>query len=159
MSDYFEDLDIGARVDLGDHTFTRDEIVDFARRYDPQPFHLDEGAAAASPFGRLAASGWHTAAVWMKLYVDHRNRVIEATRARGERPPSPGPSPGFRDLKWLKPVYAGDTISFVSEVIDKRVTLSPGWGLIFHRNTGTNQHGDTVFSFDGSVLWERRPQG
>lgn len=157
MSEFLEDLVIGTRLDLGSHTFTTEDIVAFAQRYDPQPFHLDEAAAAQSHFGSLAASGWHTAAVWMKLYVAHRQATMRAYEARGETPSRPGPSPGFRQLKWKKPVHVGDTISYVSELTGKRLTSTPGWGLIFHHNTGTNQHGDVVFEFDGSVFWERRP--
>ena len=156
MSDFFEDLVIGTRLDLGTHTFTQDEIVAFAERYDPQPFHLDDAAAALSHFGRLAASGWHTAAVWMKLYVAYRQATMAALLSRGETPSRPGPSPGFRQMKWKKPVHVGDTIRYASELVGKRVTSTPGWGLIFHHNTGTNQDGDLVFEFDGSVFWEKR---
>lgn len=147
---------IGTRIDLGAFTFTREEIVDFARVYDPQPFHLDDAAAALTQFGRLAASGWHTAVVWMKLYVAHRQATMAALAARGERPSRPGPSPGFQNLKWRKPVLVGDTIRYASTLVDKRVTSKPEWGLVFHHNTGTNQTGETVVAFDGAVFWERR---
>ena len=156
MSDFFEDLVIGTRLDLGTYTFTEEDIISFAKRFDPQPFHLDDAAAALSHFGRLAASGWHTAAVWMKLYVSHRQATMAALLSRGETPSRPGPSPGFRQMKWKKPVHVGDTIRYASELVGKRVTSTPGWGLIFHHNTGTNQDGEVVFEFDGSVFWERR---
>jgi acyl dehydratase len=156
LSDFYEDLVVGTTLDLGSHHFTRDEVVNFARRYDPQSFHLDEAAAARGPFGRLAASGWHTAAIWMKLYVAHRQATMAALIARGTRASRPGPSPGFRDLKWKRPVYVGDTISYRSELTGKRPAPTPGWGLIFHHNTGTNQDGLLVFEFFGTVFWERR---
>jgi acyl dehydratase len=154
---YFEDLQIGVRMELGSHTFTADEIKAFAARHDPQPFHLDEAAAAASHFGRLCASGWQTAAMWMRLMVDHLRRGDEARRARGEPVAELGPSPGFRDLRWFKPVYPGDTISYASEVTETRPLNSrPGWGLMRIRNTGTNQHGELVISFVSTAFVERR---
>ena len=159
MSDFFEDLVLGTRLDLGAHTFTTDEIVGFARRYDPQPFHLDDAAAAQSHFGRLAASGWHTVAVWMKLYVASRQATMAALAARGETPSRPGASPGFERLRWRKPVHAGDTIRYASTLTAKRAAARAGWGLVFHHNIGTNQDGETVFEFDGSVFWERRGAG
>ena len=156
MTDFFEDLVVGTRLDLGSHTFTADEIVDFAQRYDPQPFHIDADAAAESQFGRLAASGWHTVAVWMKLYVTSRQATMAALAARGEAPSRPGPSPGFRSLKWRRPVHPGDTISYASTLTAKHASSTAGWGLVFHHNSGTNQDGHTVCEFDGSVFWECR---
>jgi acyl dehydratase len=155
---YFEDLEIGARNEIGSHRFTAEEIKAFAERYDPQPFHLDEDAAARSHFGGLVASGWHTAAMWMRLAVDRRKRDAEAARARGEPVAALGPSPGFRELKWLLPVRAGDTITYATEVVDKRVSASrPGWGLMYVLNTGTNQDGKLVLSFLSTAFVERRP--
>ncbi len=154
---FFEDLAPGQTRDLGGYTFEADEIIRFAKQFDPQVFHVDPEAAKRSHFGGLCASGWHTAAVWMKLMVDFRRRAREATLARGERPRELGPSPGFKELRWLKPVYAGDTISFASTFVEKRPSASrPGWGLAFHRNTGDNQHGERVFEFTGAAFWERR---
>jgi acyl dehydratase len=155
---FFEDLQIGARSEIGSHRFTVEEIKAFAERYDPQPFHLDEAAAARSHFGGLVASGWHTAATWMRLAVERRKRDAEAARARGEPVAVLGPSPGFRDLKWLLPVYAGDTITYATEVVDKRVSARrPGWGLMHVLNTGTNQDGKLVLSFLSTAFIERRP--
>ncbi|MCR4520126.1 MULTISPECIES: MaoC family dehydratase [Bosea] len=152
---FFEELSIGDSHELGSFVFTPEEIVAFARSFDPQPFHMDEAAARNSSFGRLAASGWHTAAVWMACMVQHRRRQLAAA---SDRPARLGPSPGFRNLRWTKPVFAGDRITYRSEVIDKRESASrPQWGLFFHRNTGTNQHGEEVFSFDGCVFVERKP--
>ena len=154
---FFEDIRVGEITNLGRHTFTADDIKAFAARFDPQPFHLDE-AAARSHFSRLCASGWHTACVWMRLMVNYRRREGEELRSRGEPAAQLGPSPGFRDLKWPKTVYAGDTISFVSEIAEKRASQSrPGWGLVFARNSGTNQKGEEVMSFIGSGFVERRP--
>jgi acyl dehydratase len=94
----------------------------------------------------------------MKLLAAQRDRVRTATLARGERPARLGSSPGFTNLKWLKPVYAGDTISYRSTITGKRVSASrPGWGIAAHHNEGFNQHGEPVMSFDGAVFWERRP--
>lgn len=155
---FFEDIRVGETALFGRHTFTAAEIKTFAAQFDPQPFHLDEAAAARSHFGALVASGWHTVAVWMRLAMLYRRAEDAARRARGEPVAELGPSPGFRDLKWLKPVYAGDTIAYATEVVETRPSKSrPGWGLAFSRNTGTNQAGDLVMSFIGSAFVERRP--
>jgi acyl dehydratase len=154
---YFEDLIIGETEELGSYTFLSDDIIGFAKQYDPQPFHVDAEAAKSSLFGALCASGWHTASVWMKHMVGHRDRIRAYALAHGQRPARLGPSPGFSNLKWLKPVYAGDTITYRTTVTAKRPSASrPEWGLVFHHNTGTNQHGEEVFAFDGMVFWERR---
>ena len=154
---FFEDTRVGERTELGSHTFTAEEIKAFARRFDPQRFHVDEAAAAASHFGALCASGWHTTAVYMRHFVETEQREAEQLRAHGETPARDGPSPGIRDLRWLKPVYAGDTISFAREVQELRETAGrPGWGLMVALNTGTNQNGDLVLSFVGAKFAERR---
>jgi acyl dehydratase len=154
---FFEDIRIGERSEIGRHTFTAEEIKRFAARYDPQPFHLDEAAAAHSHFGALCASGWHTAAICMRLLVARKDRIVAELAARGEPIATWGPSPGFRELKWVKPVYVGDTITYATEQIEKRESRSrPDWGLLFSRNTGTNQRGELVYSFIGSAFIERR---
>ena len=156
---YFEDIQVGETFELGHHTFTADEIKAFAHRFDPQPFHVDEDAAAQSHFGALAASGWHTASAWMRLMVEYRRRMAEAARARGEPVAGVGPALGFRDMKWLKPVYADDTIEYMSEVVALRPSGSrPTQGLMTIRATGVNQHGVLVFSFVSTTLVERRAQ-
>jgi len=156
---YFEDIRVGDSVEVGRHTFTADDIKTFAQRFDPQLFHVDEAAAERSHFGALCASGWHTAVVWMRLMVDRRRRDIEAARGRGEPVVTMGPALGFRDLKWLKPVYVGDTIAYKSEVIETRVSNGrPGVGLMSIRSTGVNQHGDMVISFVSTTFVERRPE-
>jgi acyl dehydratase len=157
---YFEDLRVGTRTGVGSHTFTADEIKAFAREYDPQPFHLDEAAAARTPFGALIASGWHTAAVSLRLNVEDRQRRQAELRRRGEPVARTGPSPGLRDLKWLKPVHVGDTITFAHEIVELRTLANRGdVGLRVSRNTGTNQHGELVYSVLGSTFIERREKG
>jgi acyl dehydratase len=157
---FFDDIRVGDREELGRHTFSADEIKSFAARFDPQPFHLDEAAAARTHFGRLCASGWHTASMCMRCLVDCRKAEDAARRARGETVAKVGASPGFRDLKWLKPVFAGDTIIYESEVLALRPSQSrPEWGLLTARNTGTNQRGEMVLSFESAAFIERRPRG
>jgi acyl dehydratase len=154
---YFEDLRVGARIDLGSHTFTAEEIKAFAREFDPQPFHLDEEAAARSHFGALCASGWHTAAVCLRHVVADRHRHQAELRRRGEPIAKTGPSPGLRDLRWPKPVYVGDTISFATEIVELRdVAKRSEVGLRVARNTGTNQRGELVYSVLSSTYIERR---
>jgi acyl dehydratase len=154
---YFEDIQVGDIYAVGSHTFTAAEIKAFAQRFDPQTFHLDEAAAERSHFGGLVASGWHTAVAWMRLMVAFRRRMADAMRTRGEPVAAIGPALGFRDLKWLKAVYVGDTIEYKTEVIDKRVSGSrPGSGLVSYRSTGVNQNGELVLSFESTTFLERR---
>ena len=157
---FFEDIAVGERFELGRHTFDADGIKAFARRFDPQPFHLDEAAAARSHFGALCASGWHTAAVWMRLMVDTQRREDEARRAARRAGRDARAVAGFKELKWLKPVYVGDTISYATEVVETRPSNSrPGWGLITIRNSGMNQKGEPVISFVSVAFVERRNKG
>ena len=154
---YFEDIRVGDVFEYGRHTFTADSIKAFATRFDPQPFHVDEAAAQRSHFGGLVASGWHTAVAWMRLMVDFRRREDEAARARGEPVAGIGPALGFRDLKWPKPVYAGDTIEYRSEVIEMRLSDSrPHAGLMTFRSTGVNQNGEMVLSLISTTFVARR---
>ena len=159
---FFDDIEIGAVSEFGSHTFTAEAIKRFARAYDSQPFHLDEEAAAASLFGALTASGWHTMAVMMKLIA----------AAGGPLPaggPSPagesdstdsarlGPSPGFDDLRWLRPVFAGDTLTYRATVTDKRESRSrPGWGVVSSRFETHNAAGEKVMDVTVHDLVERR---
>jgi acyl dehydratase len=155
-SNYFEDRQIGEIYSLGSHTFSRDEIMEFAARFDPQPFHLDDEAASRSLFGRLSASGWHTTAIWIRQFVRYRQDIERDMRARGLVPAQYGPSPGFRNLRWLKPVYPGDTIEFRGRVDTKLDWRSrPDRGLIETENQGRNQHGDLVFALRGRILAEK----
>lgn len=153
MSTAFERIPVGETRTLGSHLFTGDEIKRFASQWDPQLFHLDEEVARASSFGALAASGWHTASVMMRLLVAAFGREAEAAVARGEAPVRYGPSPGFDDLKWLRPVYAGDTITYEAKVIATRASKSrPGWGIVTSEVTGTNQKGEAAFAVTTQVF-------
>lgn len=150
---YFDDLEIGRSVELGRHRFEAEDIKRFAAQYDPQLFHLDEEAAAASLLGGLCASGWHTAAVAMRLGVDHRMAEANERRMKGMSEPKLGPSPGFKNLRWLKPVYASQTIRFTQTVTAKRKSASrPGWGLVEATTTGFNEKDEPVFSYEGTVF-------
>ena len=154
---WFEDFEIGARMELGSHTFAEEEIIRFAKKYDPQSFHIDPEAAKHGPFGGLVASGWHTAAIWMKMIVQSRLNMEEPVDETGETPPPGGPSPGFLDMKWPTPVRPGDTISFSSTTIEKVDMRSrPEWGILRGHNLGVNQNGETVLSFTGQGLFQRR---
>jgi acyl dehydratase len=154
---FFEDMVVGESVVVGRHTFTADDIKAFARRFDPQPFHTDDAAAAASHFGALCASGWQTAIVWMRLMVDRRRAQAEMARARGERVAQVGPALGLRELKWLKPVYVGDTVEYRIEVVETRVSQSrAGFGLVTILTTGSNQKAEDVISFLSTTFVERR---
>jgi acyl dehydratase len=157
---FFEDIEIGARRELGSFTFTAESIKKFAAQFDPQPFHLDEEAGRRSLFGGLAASGWHVGSVCMKLLVADGQRQMKEAAARGEEIAIWGPSPGFRELRWIKPVLAGDSISFSSVVETKRTSdKRPQWGILQARNTGTNQHGELVYSFLATAFVPRRNPG
>ncbi len=144
-------------AELASHTFGKDEIIAFAREYDPQPFHLDEAAGKASLFGGLSASGWHTAAIFIRGVVAARKEANDAARARGERIAVYGPSPGFRNLFWTKPVFVGDTISFRSRLSEKVDLKSrPDRGLLMSEVQGRNQKGEIVFGITSQILAERR---
>jgi acyl dehydratase len=157
---FFEDIEIGARRELGSFSFTADDIKKFAAQFDPQPFHLDEEAGRKSLFGGLAASGWHVGSVCMKLLVADGQRQMKEAAARGEKIVLWGPSPGFRELRWIRPVLAGDTISFASVVEAKRTSSSrPEWGILQARNIGTNQDGEQVYSLLATAFVPRRNPG
>ena len=157
---FFEDMQVGQRREVGSFTFSTDGIKTFAAQFDPQPFHLDETAGRNSLFGGLAASGWHVASVCMKLIVADAQRLARNAAARGETVTVWGPSPGFRELRWIRPVLAGDTISFASEAESRRASDSrPEWGILQFRNTGTNQRGELVYSFLATAFVPRRNAG
>jgi len=154
---FFDDIQVGDVYDYGRHTFTAEAIKAFAVRFDPQAFHLDEDAAARSHFGALCASGWHTALVWMRLMIDYRRRMDDAMRARGEPVAGVGPALGFRELKWPRPVYVGDTVDYKSEVLELRLSNSrPRSGLMTFRSTGVNQNGEPVLSLVSTTFVARR---
>lgn len=154
---FFEDMAIGQRREVGSFTFTADAIRTFAEQFDPQRFHLDEEAGRNSLFGGLAASGWHVGSVCMKLMVADGQRLAREAAARGEPVAVWGPSPGFRELRWIKPVLAGDTVSFASETESLRTSEKrPQWGILQARNTGTNQRGEQVYSMLATAFVPRR---
>ena len=133
---YFEDFEAGQVVELGTRTVTEDDIVAFASQWDPQPFHVDPIAARASAFGGLIASGWHTGAMWMRLYVDS---VLGGVASMG--------SPGIEELRWLAPVRPGDTLRGRLTVLETRPSeRHPGRGTIRIRGEMVNQDGVTVMS-------------
>lgn len=145
---YFEDIEIGARASFGRYAVTRDEVVAFATKFDPQPFHLSDDAAAATHFGRLSASGWHTAAMTMSMVVEN----LTANRQAGLG------SPGIDELKWLKPVYPGDTLRCETEVLEKRQSATrPEMGIFKSRMTVFNQHDVAVMTFVSNGLVATRP--
>ena len=157
MTLFYEEIAIGDECVLGSHTFSAEEIIRFAKKYDPQGYHLSEKAAAETQFGRLCASGWHTASVFMKTLIARTQELEAAAQARGAAIAKRGPSPGFEDLKWLKPVFAGDTITYSNVVTGKTESKSrPGWGIVHAANTGVNHQGEPVFFFKSNVFVERR---
>ena len=145
---YFEDLQVGAETEFGSYHVTREEMLEFARKYDPQPFHLSDEAAAKTHFGRLAASGWHTTAMTMAVLA--RYSVEHEQAGLG--------SPGIDELRWLKPVYAGDTLHVSGKLIEKTPSRSrPDMGSFRTLTTVTNQDGVPVMRFTSIVLIRRRP--
>jgi len=157
MGLFFEEFEAGVSWPLGEHCFTREAMLRFGNAYDPQSFHVDGEAAAKSPYGALIASGWHTAAGWMRCFVDTNTKAREERLSRGEALPAIGPSPGFTNLKWLKPVYAGDVLAFTLVITAMRpLATRPRWGVVEMHTEGLNQKGELAFAFDGKVLVERR---
>ncbi|MFA5969416.1 MAG: MaoC family dehydratase [Sphingomonas sp.] len=147
---YFEDVEVGLKLSFGQYQVTREEVVDFASRYDPQPFHLSDEAAAKTHFGRLSASGWHTSAMMMAMLVENMKDAQQAGLG----------SPGLDELRWLKPVYPGDTLRCESEVLDKRPSGSrPEMGSFRSRTTVFNQHDESVMTVVSIGLIATRPKG
>jgi acyl dehydratase len=145
---YFEDLEVGRGTDFGTYNVTREEVLEFARKYDPQPFHLSDDEAAKTHFGRIAASGWHTAAMVMAVIARH---VVEHNQAGLG-------SPGIDELRWKKPVYPGDTLHVRGQILEKMPSRSrPEMGSFRTRTTVTNQDDETVMTFISIVLIRRRP--
>ena len=145
---YFEDLEVGAETYFGSYDVTREEVLEFARKYDPQPFHLSDEEAAKTHFGRIAASGWHTCAMTMAVIA--RFVVQDEQAGLG--------SPGVDELRWLKPVYPGDTLHVRGEIIETRPSKSrPEIGSFRTRTTVTNQDDVPVMTFVSIVLMRRRP--
>ena len=149
MTYAYEDFAVGNSVQLGSHTFLREEIVEFAGRYDPQAFHLSEEAGEASPFGGLVASGWNTCSAMMGILV--RDMLADST--------SMG-SPGLDNIRWLKPVRVNDTVRLSVSVVSKRVSASkPDRGLVATRWEAYNQHGELVLTVDSAALFGLRNPG
>ena len=144
---YFEDIEVGHVARFGRYQVTRDEVTTFAAAYDPQPFHLSDDAAAATHFGRLSASGWHTCAMTMSMMVEN----MKAERQAGLG------SPGIDSLKWLVPVYPGDTLRCETEIVEKRRSASrPEMGIFKSRMTVYNQHNVAVMTFVSNGLISTR---
>lgn len=143
---FFEDFEPGTVFDLGSRALSKEEMIAFAREFDPQTFHTEEAAAAGSPFGGLVASGWHTAAIFMRLYVDSL-----LSRAASIA------SPGVDELRWRKPVRPGDTLHARVTVLDATPShRDPGRGTVRLRAEARNQRGEEVMTFTGLVLFARR---
>ena len=144
---YWEDFPAGHRMAFGAYPVTKEAVIDFAQRYDPQPFHLDEEAARGSLFGGLCASGWHTCAMAMRMMCDEY--LLEAASLG---------SPGIDELRWLKPVFPGDTLGMRMEVLQARPMASrPQVGLVQTRWELHNQHGEPVMTMQGWGMFRRRP--
>ncbi|OZA91663.1 MaoC family dehydratase [Altererythrobacter sp. H2] len=140
---YFEDLVIGSRQSFGNYVVTREEVLEFAGKYDPQPFHLSDEAAAQTHFGRISASGWHTCSMTMAMMVE--NMKTNAQAGLG--------SPGVDQLRWVKPVYPGDTLRVESEILEKRRSQSRrDMGIFKSRSRTFNQHGDVVLEMVSNGL-------
>jgi acyl dehydratase len=151
LDEYFR---IGETITLGSHTFEAGEIKAFAAKYDPQRFHMDEREAENSVFGRLCASGWHTTATWMKYNLRSREDAGNNAVWTGPGPePVFGPSPGLENLKWLKPVFAGETITFTRRALTHRALASrPGWRILKMMSEAFDSTGAKVMEFESSVL-------
>jgi acyl dehydratase len=144
---YFEDFSVGEVRQLGRRAVTRGEIVAFAREYDPQPFHVDEDAAARSPYGGLIASGWHTAAVFMRLFVEE---ILLESASLG--------SPGVEDLRWLRPVRPGDVLTGRVRVLETRPSeRNHGRGTVVTESEALNQDGEVVMRMRARGFFSRRP--
>jgi acyl dehydratase len=145
---YFDDIEVGDEAVMGHYDVTREEVLEFARKYDPQPFHLSDEAAAKTHFGRLAASGWHTCAMTMAVIA---RRVVDDEQAGLG-------SPGVDELRWLKPVYPGDRLTVRGLIVEKTPSRSkPHIGVIRTKTTVSNQDGVDVMSFTSIVMMQRRP--
>ncbi len=140
---YYEDIEIGSSKSFGRYEVTREEVLEFASKYDPQPFHLDNAAAAQTHFGKISASGWHTCAMTMAMMVE--NMKVDRQAGLG--------SPGVDSLRWLKPVYPGDILRCESEIIEKRRSKSrPDMGIFKGRNQTYNQNDELVLEMVSNGL-------
>ncbi|MDF2384694.1 MaoC family dehydratase [Nostoc ellipsosporum NOK] len=145
---YLDDMQVGATRSFGRYEVTREEVLDFARKYDPQPFHLSDEAAAETHFGRLAASGWHTCAMTMSMFV--AEMAVHPQASLG--------AAGVDELRWLKPVHPGDVLRCESEILEVNPSRSrPDMGSMRTQTTTYNQHGEPVLRFVALALMRRRP--
>lgn len=145
---YWEDFPVGHRTAFGRMPVTREAVIEFARQFDPQPFHLDDEAARDTLFGRLSASGWHTCAMAMRMMCD---AYLLESASLG--------SPGIDKLRWLKPVFPGDTLHGHHEVLDARPMASkPHVGLVQSRWEVRNQDDEPVLTMEGWGMYRRRPE-
>jgi acyl dehydratase len=150
----FEDFEIGDTIDLGSHVFSKDEMLSYARRFNPQYFHADEEAAKASLYGGLIASGWHTGAVWNRHLVTHRENLAEEPDCRTAR----SLSIAVADMTWSGPVRPGDELAFRTKVAGRSALPElPQWGLVESFDEGINQRGETVLSLRHRY-WSERAQ-
>jgi acyl dehydratase len=144
---YFEDFAAGQTFELGSHEFSADDMIRFAREYDPQPMHVDPERARQSIYGGLIASGWHTGGAYMRLLVDN---LLGQTESLG--------SPGLENLRWLKPVRPGDVLSARFTVLESRLSESrPDRGIVRSRGEMINQRGEVVMSIEAVNFFARRP--
>lgn len=147
---YFEDVEVGSKLEFGSITVSRDEIIAFAAEFDAQPFHLSDEAAAETHFGSLSASGWHTTALFMKMFV-------AKMQAGGHQDASLG-AMGIDELRWLQPVRPGDTLRGASEVVEKKASRSrPEMGIIKSKVTIFNQHNEPVMTLMPITMFRTRP--
>lgn len=143
---HFEDFKVGETIELGHRVVDRDEVIAFAKQFDPQPFHVDEAAAKAGPFGGLIASGWHTVGMLMRMMCD--SYLLDAASLG---------SPGVDSVKWLKPVRPGDTITATRTVLEARASRSkPEVGIVKFRWDVANQHGEPVMIVEGYGMFAVR---
>ncbi|HEY7037921.1 MAG TPA: MaoC family dehydratase [Methylomirabilota bacterium] len=143
---YFEDVQVGETMRFGRYEVTREEILEYARQFDPQPFHLDDEAARQSIYGGLIASGWHTGAMFIRMICDGMAPGHATSGAKG-----------FDDLRWIKPVRPGDVLSVESEVREKIQGRRPDVGTVKLESRISNQRGEMVMSLVSLVLYRRRP--
>jgi len=146
---YFEDFFPGQEIDLGARSVTEEEIIAFARQFDPQPFHVDHDAAAKSIYGGVIASGWHTCGMMMRMVVDG---LMAKASSMG--------SPGLDAVRWLAPVRAGDTLNVRYQTVKVKASASkPDRGVVWSKWVAINQHGETVCTIEGMSLFKRRTRG
>lgn len=145
---YFEDFEPGRTIEVGSRTVSEEEIIEFATRYDPQPFHIDQGAAAKSIYGGIIASGWHTCGMIMRVMVDG---FLKDAASLG--------SPGVDEIRWIKPVRGGDTLHVTTTILESRPSGSkPDRGVVVTLWQAKNQHGELVATIKGMAMFGRRPK-